>query len=334
MGERRAGVAEIVRGRDEPITFGRALSNDVVLNDPYVGPSHLRFFKREGDWYAQVLDEVNPLLVNDEPVTSNAVRLAPGDRLSIGRTHLEVYDEGHEVQPARKLLLSSWLYRSRTALALALLATVAVAGLDALLEYYEYAQGLKWETLLTTALSTAALIMVWAAIWALVGRLTRHQAHYSIQLLVTALISGLISIAIPLPSYIDYWLSNHQAAQIAGFLLAALLLALLLRWNLYYATHPHKPWLQAVCMATVCVGAYFGVSKLQQPEYDPSPRYSASLKPPFALWQDGVLPDDFLARGNELAKQVEAEAARAEAVAVSRLTATSAEKVLPQQNSH
>ncbi|NNC54936.1 MAG: FHA domain-containing protein [Pseudomonadales bacterium] len=315
LGERRAGIAEIVRGGDSPITLGRALSNDVVLTAPYVGPRHLRFFKRDGHWHAQALDDINPLLVNDTPVGNNAFRLEPGDRLSVGRTQLEVYHEGYQVQPARKLLLSSWLYRSRTALALALLATLAVALLDAVLDYYEYSPALKWEGLLATALSTTALIMVWAAMWALVGRLTRHQAHYSIQLLVTALVSALISLAILLPSYVDYWFSDHQLAGLIGYVLAVLLLALLLRWNLYYATHPDRPRLQAIILAVVCVGAYIGVSKLQQAEYDPNPRYSASLKPPFALWRAGVPAETFLSRSNELALRVETEAATVEELA-------------------
>ncbi|MGB5325437.1 MAG: FHA domain-containing protein, partial [Pseudomonadales bacterium] len=150
VGEQRSTVAEIIRGRQAPFTLGRALHNDVVLTDPYVGAEQLRFYQRDGHWFATVLDDVNPVMVNDEPVESGDIALASGDRLTIGRTHLEVYSEDYRVEPARKLLLSSWLYHGRRALFIALLATVFVAALDALIDYFEYSEQRSWEGLLNT----------------------------------------------------------------------------------------------------------------------------------------------------------------------------------------
>lgn len=310
IGERRSSVAEIFRGGEDSFCVGRALHNNVVLTDPYVGPEQLRFFRRDGHWYAQPLDTVNPVLLNDEPAEGDEIPLASGDRLTIGRTHIDVFSEDYQVEPARKLLLSSWLYRGRTAMLVALLATFAAAGLDALMDYFEYAQRRSWEGHLNTALSTVALVVVWAGIWALIGKLTRHQGHYSIQLLVTALASGLISLALPLPSFVDYLFSSVTAAELFGYLLALLLLALLLRWNLYYAVHPGRPWFNAFCVAAMCILTYAGVSRLQQPEYSALPRYSASLKPPLGAAPGGVAIDAFLERGDQLAQSLAEDVAR------------------------
>ena len=307
IGEGRSHVAELVRGEREPITVGRGLKNSVVLTDPYVGECQLEFFQVDGHWLAKLHDDVNPVLVNDEVAEEAVFALSQGDRITIGRTHLDIYSAEYRVEPTRKLLFSKWLYSGRSALAVAFLTMLGVAILDGGMDYFEYAQNEEWKTYLATVLSTASIILVWAGSWALIGRVTRHQAHFAVQLLVTALVAAAILLAIPVASYVDYFLSSATAGQLAGYILATFMLALLLRWNIYFATHPARPWLSACSISVMCLVTYFGMSLLERPEFEAKPRYSTTLKPPFAPRSRGEAVDDFLASASALTDELNAQ---------------------------
>lgn len=294
MGERRGHVAELVRGSDKPVTVGRSLDNTVVLTDPYVSQHQLVFFKQDAHWHVQVVDDVNPVLLNDAMLKQRTFAATSGDRITIGRTHLDIYSEGYQVEPTRKLLLSSWLYGGRTALCVAFLTVLAIALSDALFDYFLYAQTNEWKSQLNTVFSTAASILVWASVWSLIGRLAREQAHYALQLLVTSLVCGLMILTIPLIDVVNYVMSSNLAGAITACTLTLLLLALLLRWNIYFSTHPPKPALTALLISSACVLTYYGLAVLKEPNFILSPQYSAALKPPFVWLQSGQSIGDFL----------------------------------------
>jgi hypothetical protein len=294
VGEKRGHVAELVRGSDHPVTVGRSLDNTVVLTDPYVGQHQLVFFKQDAHWHVEVVDDVNPVLLNDAMLKQRSFPVTSGDRITIGRTHLDIYSQGYQVEPTRKLLLSNWLYGGKTVFCVAFLTVLVMALLDALFDYFMYAQSNEWKSQLNTVLSTAASILVWASVWSLIGRLAREQAHYALQLLVTSLACGLMVLTIPLIDLVNYITSSNLAGAIAACTLTLILLAWLLRWNIYFSTHPPKPALTALLISSACVFTYYGLAVLKEPDFILSPQYSASLKPPFALLQNGQSIGDFL----------------------------------------
>jgi pSer/pThr/pTyr-binding forkhead associated (FHA) protein len=67
----------------EPVTLGRSLDNDVVINDRSVSNLHARIFREPRGWLVQDLDSRNGLIVNGELV--DQAQLSHGDEIELGR---------------------------------------------------------------------------------------------------------------------------------------------------------------------------------------------------------------------------------------------------------
>ena len=71
------------------VTIGRALDNDVVLNDVLVSRHHVRLEQLTDGWRLTDLGSRNPTLVNGVPVHGSTT-VAEGDRLTLGSTEIKV----------------------------------------------------------------------------------------------------------------------------------------------------------------------------------------------------------------------------------------------------
>lgn len=71
------------------ITIGRAPQNDIVINDPRVGRSHLQIIEHDNGRFSIVdLNSTNGTYVNGQRIRSE-VPLRPGDQVRIGQTNLQ-----------------------------------------------------------------------------------------------------------------------------------------------------------------------------------------------------------------------------------------------------
>ena len=71
------------------ITFGRADTSTVALDDPYISDHHARVFLQDGEWCVSDLGSTNGTFVNQVKVTS-VTPIAAGDQLGIGKTTVQV----------------------------------------------------------------------------------------------------------------------------------------------------------------------------------------------------------------------------------------------------
>ena len=79
----------VVRLDAHDVTFGRAETSTVALDDPYISDHHARVFLQDGEWRVADLGSTNGTFVNQVKVTS-PTPIAPGDQLGIGKTTVEV----------------------------------------------------------------------------------------------------------------------------------------------------------------------------------------------------------------------------------------------------
>lgn len=70
------------------VTIGRSTQNDVVINDPYVGRSHLQIVQKDdGSMYVADFGSKNGTYINGQKIHGE-VRLSPSDVVRIGNTTL------------------------------------------------------------------------------------------------------------------------------------------------------------------------------------------------------------------------------------------------------
>jgi len=158
------------------ITIGRAFDNDVILEDEYVSPHHLRLSKVDEGWKFEDVDSLNGLRVGRRRRASGILK--SGDELRAGHTSLHIYEDDHPVDDALKLdgaeaRLSS-LGRHRVWLLLAIV-TLAITATKL---YWDTFDEFKPLTILDPLMTSALTVFLIAAFWALLGRLLRHKAYF------------------------------------------------------------------------------------------------------------------------------------------------------------
>ncbi len=177
--EREGHPARWVDVHAWPVTLGRALDNDIVLDDPHVAAHHA------------VLDRLSP--ADDGPIalrvlsTRNGVRLggrrvdgaAPlalpdgGALLQMGTTQVRLRLPGEVLAPERLLVGHAGATLTRTLLLgtalMALLCAQHAVALD---------PGADFAAWLPTLFGLPLVVMAWCGLWALLSKLFQHRFDF------------------------------------------------------------------------------------------------------------------------------------------------------------
>ena len=95
-------VPRFERPTQAVIRIGRALDNDVIIDDPYIDPHHIVLDVSDPDaWQVTDLESRNGTFKGHGAVTEQAI--ASGDELLIGKTRVRFFKVDHRVPAARSL---------------------------------------------------------------------------------------------------------------------------------------------------------------------------------------------------------------------------------------
>lgn len=184
------------------VRIGRAYDNDVVIDDPFVAPHHVRIVMDPADGLiAEDLGSLNGMFVDREPARRDRLALRDDLTIRIGHTRLRVRTAQHAVAPERPARAES---RQWPVLAGLIGATLALAPLA---EWLTDIAEPKPSRYLLPMLGIWVIVLGWTAIWAVLARVFSGQAQFERNL------------AIALAGIIAYWL-YHSAVQVFGFGLA------------------------------------------------------------------------------------------------------------------
>lgn len=263
------------------VTIGRALDNDIVLEDPYVDGHH-----------AQLIVEPDGVLVLTDLGSRNGlelvgsgrvprIALVPGLTLRVGRTRFRVRDFNAPVPEALPLpvetLTGRWIERPAWAAALAL-GTVGVAAAETWTDATSRDAGT--ETLATIVMVVIALA-IWAGSWAALGRvLTRRAAflvHVAIISAVTLVWSAVESMArwgeFLYPAQWTLWTTLEGFAILGIVLLGTVA-------HLAYATllRPRTRWVSVGAVTLGISAIVLAFDAVKDEGFSDVPEYTATIR--------------------------------------------------------
>lgn len=194
-------------------TIGRGYQNDLVLDDPYVSPVHVRLARDvegDGQWWIEDLGSDNGTRDGaGHPVTRAA--LNDHATFTLGKTTLQVKSGAFTVAPALRLPTSpatpppparAPLWQQIPAQAIALLAVVVALGATNI--WLKQTGEPKFTNYVYGAIVLPLAALAWAGAWALVTRIiTAHGAYFRhVRIIATAMIAfTLLEAAF---KYVDY----------------------------------------------------------------------------------------------------------------------------------
>lgn len=309
---RRPEHAILRRVIDQPaITIGRALDNDVVLDDPFVDGHHACLVTEpDGTLVLTDLGSVNLLeLIGTGRVTR--VALVPGVIVRLGRCNFRVRDSAEEVPDAVPLPGAAVLVHSK-------------------LEDRRWSLGIVFAVLIGTAWSTwnssttrdgavdtlmmamLALIMLsaWAGVWALVGRLITRRPSFPVHVAI----GGLTWLGIGAADWLRGWAEFlwPMVWSLFGWLelgLVVIVLIFAIVTHLEYATHlPARRRWSGILWATLATFVLSGAfSALQEDRFSDVPEYSPEIR----LLPAPAIPAGTIAEFNRATMAAQKEADRA-----------------------
>jgi hypothetical protein len=199
-----------------PVTVGRALTADLVLDDSHVAADHLRIDSTpEGEVVVQVLKTANGVALQGVKHGQGAQFNWPAGRvLTLGRLKLGLR-MAHEPLPAEEPLPHfPWRMAAWTVLALAgMLALVLGQSWLSLREPSQLAQRLPG-LLMVTAVGLAA----WAGLWALATKLFTGRLHFWRHVRIACVSSIAVQLGITLAALLAFMFSLESLARFDNLL--------------------------------------------------------------------------------------------------------------------
>jgi hypothetical protein len=182
---RHRDVAARYRCAGSEVHVGRSYGNDVVLDDPYVAPRHLRIGRDDGGaLVAEDLGSANGLYA-DRGSTRVPRLTIDGDRpFRIGHTLLRVRDAAHAVSPERTEAPRRSIWFIPLALA------VVIIGLEIVSLKLNEVSEPKLSRYLFPVLALV-VVLGWSGAWSVLARIFSGQAHFLRNLVIA--LSGLLA---------------------------------------------------------------------------------------------------------------------------------------------
>jgi hypothetical protein len=223
-----------------PVHVGRALDNDLVLDDPHTAAHHFSIEADDSGLFVQVGNSINGLRLGERQLAAGQ-RHALGSgpvQLAAGRTLLRLRQAASELPPELPLQPVRTHLPARKVLS-TLLLLVAVAFMFVFETYLEADPALLVRELGGMALVVVGTAMSWCGLWTLMSKVFTHQMpflwHVRVLLCATfawklfSVCAMLLAFALSWP-----WLSDFSFVATCGIAGAALYFHLL-------AVEPHRP---------------------------------------------------------------------------------------------
>jgi FHA domain-containing protein len=171
--DRSGRVHERVRADAFPITIGRALTNTVIVDDPFVCAEHARIdLAGDGTLMVEDLGSVNGTYTVRPRLRITQLAVEPDCRLRIGQTVLRVRAALHPVAPAVPYVQRPALFARRGRM-VAVLAASIVALLGA--QYLRTFEELKPLKVAAGIMPFVFMLLAWAGAWAVANRIVSHR---------------------------------------------------------------------------------------------------------------------------------------------------------------
>jgi FHA domain len=295
-----------------PLTVGRAYTNHVILDDPFVCPEHLAIgYDENGRLRARDVGTVNGLreIAGGQPVPS--LLLASGTEFQIGHTHLRYCETAHAVAPAEvdRAGIMRWFTSPVVGLASGFLVLMVLL-VNSFFGSYER---LNIARSLSEALTTFSVVLVWAGLWALVSRIVLNRFHYG-QHFVLACAAIIVSLLINTAAeWIEFIFPKSEALWVTAIAGSGFILAALVCGHLGLASSMRlRPRLWAgLGLSVAVIGLGVMADYANRSSFSTVMEYSGILKPIEPTLLPATTMDRFIESTQHLKKELDALARKA-----------------------
>jgi pSer/pThr/pTyr-binding forkhead associated (FHA) protein len=293
-----------------PVHIGRAYTNDLIVDDPFVDAVHVRVERDTGEriWVVD-LASTNGLYLRSGRTRLDSATLDDSAEVRIGHTFIRYRPLTWQVPPTRadrggndllRIFEVGWSQAGLILLALALVLITAVLSRASRPEVME---------LVFILTGAASLVLVWAGFWSLLNRLLQHRMNFLVHVSIASSAVALSTAKDSFVGYLTFLLDWDESYvwMVGG--LGVLVLAVVLYWHLRFCTISRPTTLARTLGAiTVTLFLLVGLQQLMQDYgFSATPRYRVTFKP-LPLHLHGPVPlKGFIDQAGALRRDLEAQ---------------------------
>jgi hypothetical protein len=282
-----------------PIRIGRGYDNDIILDDPYVSPTHIEFMlDGNGQVLASDLKSENGLFSLHPLVRHDILTIEDNQRIRIGHTDIRLRSPDFpiketfidRVRPSQLHLL----FTNAVMLPVFWLLTAAIF----LGFYYEQSfQETSFNNLVSQILPLFIFIFVWSCGWSIVSKVVTHKFYFGYHAILTSLVMAGFYLIEPLFEYIEFLYPIDGLANNLSLISDLGLPMILLYGNLRQSTPLSKrsARITAILASVLVIGVLHLIAYVHQPEFNGQPQFSQVLKAPMFNSGRGQSIDQFFA---------------------------------------
>jgi hypothetical protein len=277
--DRRGQVRTRHRVDEAPALIGRGYGCDVLLDDPWISPIHLRLFRElDGSLSFEDAGSENGVFDTDGARVT-LVRVDPAAVFRVGQTLIRIVPADAPVAPTLATHAAppteSGFGRPIVGPVLALAAALLVA----IGEHVESAAATDRSEIISSVIATLVVLAAWAGVWALIGRAVAHRARFLAHLAVASAGVVVFTMISAVEEYAEFVFPGADALTgvISGLGLASVTVVLF--GHLMFASA--LPALRAFGISIVVTIGFASLALLATSEDDHSsmPQFSGLLKP-------------------------------------------------------
>lgn len=300
----------------EPETIiGRAPRNDVVLDDPYVDPRHLRIVATDDNgWRFTDLGSVNGVWLGHSGIRQFDGVITPGLELKIGRSMLRFVSPDAPVAPAlldptHRGGIAHRLLEPRILVAILALALAS----SATTRYYGSTRAVTIADLVTPGLTVLIFTALWAAAWAFTNRLVAHRFRFVSHLAWAILITTVGSALATGGEWLGFFLpnTNWSGLEILAWWFGGALL-LVGHFELVTEWPRTRRWIVAAAATGMVAAVVVVLARSEALKEGALTHETGALKPVDVRYLPSTSLDAFVRDAGELKTKVDETAAEAE----------------------
>ena len=271
------------------IRIGRAYSNDLIINDPFVSASHVSLKFIDGAWVCENEETLNgtfistPLGGRTKVKIDAACPVASGDTIFLGKSSIHVWGIDHPVAPEQVLdSKSSLIFVPRNTAQSLLLNLVLFYFI-----YYLYMSQWIWKSnssIFQVIAETCFLVfcfVIWAAMWALITRFTKRR-HLFLDHLIFSFQWAIVSVAISFVlKYIFFFLCDYSFDYVISLMFFGLFSIYILNNHLAIGTnlsHFKRIMTSSLIVFSIILLSVLGYYASYN-EFNPEPRHYIRIAP-------------------------------------------------------
>lgn len=289
---------ERVKLNPNGLSIGRAWNSDVIIQDRFVDPDHLRLsVNHEQQILIDDVSSTNGSRLAGKALNGNSQAYRFGDILSIGDTRIKVFDADTAVAPAA--LRSQWFLlaeRFSSMRALFILTVLAVIT-QAAQEYSSSIEPIKPESLVLVAFSIVLLLLIWSLVLGFVAKLIRGESNIKALWALGCLATVVLNLASIILLVVRFNLQDAGLGGTLSILVFGVFLVWLMAGVFSYATHiqNRNKWLSSFLI----VVSLYAIAKSDEYLKEPHQKWTSSTDteqatlPPAFLLRRGVSLDEY-----------------------------------------